>query len=147
MTAYATVADMISRFGEPQIVRLSRPDERDATAPDAVKVGTALADATALINGYIRGRYFVPVANPPKDIVRAACILARYDLAQSERSDPSEEMAKGRKDVIAWLENISRELVHLDLPAAAPAGPAVGSGPRMSDRERIMTLESLRSAG
>lgn len=141
---YATVADMIARFGETQLIRLSRPEDRTAESVDAEKVDTALADATGLINGYVRGRYMVPIAAPPEEIIRAACILARYDLAQGEHTDPSEEMSKGRKDVITWLEDIAKELVHLDLPAAAAAGPAVGSGPRMSDRPRIFTDETLR---
>ena len=141
---YATVTDMIARFGETQIIRLSRPEDLTAETVDEAKVNLALNDATAIIDGYVRGRYLVPIAVPPDSIVRAACILARYDLAQGERTDPSEEMAKGRKDVIAWLENISKELVQLDLPPAAAAGPAVGSGPRMSDRPRIFTDETLR---
>jgi phage gp36-like protein len=134
---YATVTHMIARFGETHLIRLSRPEDRTAETVDEAKVNTALADASALIDGYIRGRYFVPI--------RAACVLARYDLAQGEHMDPSEEMAKARKDVIAWLENISRELVNLDVPAARPTGTnAVGSGPRVSDRPRIVTHETLR---
>lgn len=126
------------------MIRLSRPEDRTAETVDEVKINTALTDATGVIDGYVRGRYLVPIATPPKEIVRAACILARYDLAQGEATDPSEEMAKSRKDVVTWLENIAKELIHLDVPAAAPAGAAVGSGPRMSDRERIMSLGSLR---
>ncbi len=141
---YATVADMTARFGETQMIRLSRPEDRTADTIDAVKVETAITDACAVIDGYIRGRYLVPIAAPPAEIVRAACILARYDLAQGEHTDPSDEMTKGRADVIKWLESIAKELVNLDVPAAMPAGPAVGSGPRMSDRERIMSLDSLR---
>lgn len=141
---YATVTHMIARFGETQMIRLSRPEDREATTVDEVKVNTALADASGLIDGYIRGRYLAPIASPPDEIIRAACILARYDLAQGEHTDPSEEMSKGRKDVITWLENIAKELVNLDAPVAAPAGPAVGSGPRMSDRPRIFTDDTLR---
>ena len=141
---YASVANMVSRFGTEQMIRLSRPEDRDAVDIDDTKVAIALTDATAIINGYIRGRYLVPIATPPEDIIRATCILARYDLAQGERTDPSEEMSKGRKDVISWLENIARELVNLDCPAALPAGPAVGSGPRMADRPRIFTDDTLR---
>ena len=141
---YASVANMIDRFGETQLIRLSRPEDRTATTVDENKVNTALVDATALIDGYIRGRYLVPIASPPADIIRAACILARYDLAQSEHADPSEEMGKGRKDIITWLENIAKELITLDVPRAEAEGPAVGSGPRMSDRERIFTVDSLR---
>lgn len=141
---YATVTDMIARFGETQIIRLSRPEDRTAEAVDEEKVNTAIRDASALIDGYIRGRYFAPIATPPAEIVRATCILARYDLAQGEQTDPSEEMSKARKDIISWLENIAKELVNLDVPAAAPAGPAVNSGPRMSDRPRIFSDDSLR---
>lgn len=141
---YATVTDMIARFGETHMIRLSRPEDRTAQTVDAVKIETALADVSAVIDGYIRGRYLVPVAAPPAEIVRAACVLARYDLAQGEHMEPSDEMTAARKDVIGWLENVSRELVNLDIPAALPAGPAVGSGPRMSDRPRIVTHETLR---
>lgn len=141
---YATVSDMIARFGETQILRLSNPENRETEIVDEAKVNIALGDASVLIDGYIRGRYLVPIAVPPADIVRATCILARYDLSDTERSSPSDEMSKGRADVIKWLEAISKELVNLDIPVAAPAGPAVGSGPRMSDRERIMSLDSLR---
>ncbi len=141
---YASVNDMIARFGETQMIRLSRPEDRVATTVDNVKVETALSDATSLINDYIRGRYLVPIATPPESVVRAACILARYDLAQGEHTDPSEEMSKGRKDIITWLENIARELVNLDVALALSEGPAVGSGPRMSDRDRIFTRDTLR---
>ncbi len=141
---YATVADMIARYGETQIIRLSQPEDRTAETVDEAKVNTALSDAGDIVDGYIRGRYHVPVAVPPDSIVRATCVLARYDLAQGEHTSPSDEMASARKDTITWLENIAKELVHLDIPAAAPAGPAVGSGPRMSDRDRFMSLDTLR---
>jgi phage gp36-like protein len=142
---YATVSDMIARFGDTQIIRLSRPEDRTAETVDEDKVNVALADATALIDGYIRGRYFVPIAVPPAEIVRAACVLARYDLADNERSSPSEEMSKGRADVIKWLEQISKELVNLDVPRAHVTGTdQVGSGPRITDRGRVFSQETLR---
>lgn len=142
---YATVTDMIARFGETQIIRLSQPEDRTAETVDQEKVNTALADASAVIDGYIRGRYFVPIAAPPAEIVRATCILARYDLSDTERSSPTEEMSKGRADVIKWLEAISKELVHLDVPRALVTGTdQVGSGPRISDRARVFSQDTLR---
>jgi len=136
---------MIARYGETQMIRLSRPEDRTAETVDEVKVNTALSDASDIINGYIRGRYHVPVAVPPDSIIRATCALARYDLAQGEATTPSDEMTAARKDTITWLENIAKELVNLDIPAAQPTGhDAVGSGPRMSDRDRFMSLDTLR---
>lgn len=142
---YATVTDMIARFGETQILRLSQPEDRTAETVDEEKVNIALADASAVIDGYIRGRYFVPIVAPPAEIVRATCVLARYDLSDTERSSPTEEMSKGRADIIKWLESISKELVNLDVPRAPVTGTdQVGSGPRISDRGRVFSQDTLR---
>lgn len=141
---YATVTHMIARFGETQMIRLSRPEDREATTVDEVKVNTALADASGVIDGYIRGLYQVPLASPPDEIIRAACILARYDLAQGEHTDPSEEMSKGRKDVIAWLRDIAQEVVRLNVPVAVPVAQELGMGARITDRPRIFTDDTLR---
>jgi phage gp36-like protein len=135
---------MTARFGATQMIRLSNQEDRTADTVDEDKVNRALADATSTIDDYVRGRYLVPIATPPDSIVRAACILARYDLAQGEATDPSEEMSKGRKEIITWLENIAKELINLAIPVALPLGPAVGSGPRVSDRSAIFTSDSLR---
>ncbi len=141
---YATVADMIKRFGETQIIRLSRPEDRTAETVDEVKVNEALVDATSLIDGYIRGRYFAPIAQPPAEIIRAACILARYDLADGEHTSPTTEMTKSRDDVVAWLKGVANETIHLDLPLAEPTGrDNVGSGPRISDRTRLVTRDNF----
>ena len=142
---YATVTDMIARFGETQIIRLSQPEDRTAETVDEDKVNIALADASAVIDGYIRGRYSVPIVAPPAEIVRATCIRARYDLSDPERSSPTDEMGKGRADVIKWLEAISKELVNLDVPRALVTGTdQVGSGPRISDRGRVFSQDTLR---
>jgi phage gp36-like protein len=135
---------MVARFGEVQIRRLSKPEDRDSEVIDDTRVETALADATEVINSYIRGRYQVPLATPPKDVVRATCIIALHDLAQSERSSPTEEMEKNYKLTIDWLRDIAKELLNLDAPPAESVGPNPGSGARMSDRVPIFTYDSLR---
>lgn len=139
---YATVANMIERFGETQIIRLSRPEDHAAVTVDATKVDTAIGDASAVIDSYIRGRYTVPIATPPAEIIRAACTLARYDLAQGENTDPSEEMAKSRKEVMDWLMGISKGHIHLEVPASSAA--PTGSGAQTSDRTSLFNTDSLR---
>lgn len=140
--AYATVQAMVDRFGETEMIRLSRPEDRAATTVLAAKVELAVADASALIDDYLRARYLTPIATPPESVVRAACVLARYDLAKGERTEPTEQMRLDRKEVIAWLEGVSAGRVHLDAP---PAGQAGGSGgARISDRPAAFSNSSLR---
>lgn len=146
-TMYATVTDMIARFGETHLLRLSNPEDRTAETVNAVRVEQALGDATAMIEGYLRGYYAIPVAVPPADLVRATCVLARYELAQGEHVTPSDDMEKGRDEVLKWLRDIAARRVHLDAPLAEGAtGSKVGSGPRYSDRPRDFTYNTLRGA-
>ena len=141
---YASVSDMVARFGETQILRLSNPEDREAEEIGDLRVERHLADATEVINSYIRGRYAVPIASPPADIVRATCIIALHDLAQGERVSPSDEMEKNYKAVITWLEQIARELINIDAPPAEGGGANPGTGARMSDRPRTFAYDTLR---
>lgn len=67
---YATIADLNARFDEPQLLRLG----------DANKQTQALRDASVLIDGYIGGRYTLPINNPPAVLTGLCCDVARYLL-------------------------------------------------------------------
>lgn len=140
--SYATVQDMVARFGEPEVLRLSEPEDRAAEEINVAKVEVALADAAGLIDDYLRGRYVIPITSPQDSIVRAACVLARYDLAKGERTEPTEQMRLDRKEVIGWLESIAEGLIALDAPRAGNAGK--GSAPRISDRRPAFSDHQLR---
>jgi len=131
--SYATVADMIDRFGMTEMIRLSEQEDRTATVVDNVKIQTALDDASVLADTYLRSRYKLPVAIPPRDLVRAICHLARFDLAQGARTEPTEQMRLSRKDIIVWLENIAGNKINIDAPSIG-GGTDASHGARTSDR-------------
>lgn len=142
---YAKVDDMIARFGKVQMVRLSQPEDHAIEEPDAARIEMALTGASALIDSYISGRYRTPIIAPTADLVRACCIIARHDLADSERTSPSDEMIKAKDEVIRWLELVAKDIVHLGHPKAGENSHlATGSGPRVSDRANIMTSRTLK---
>ena len=127
---YSSIADMVARFGEAELVRLTTPLGADRVAIDGVRVAQALTDASGLIDSYLRRRYAVPLAAPPAEVTRAAAVLARYDLAFGPDRAPTEETRLARKDVVSWLDGIAAGSVTLD--GAVPAGEA--SYARTSDR-------------
>ena len=129
--AYATVSDMVSRFGEVELIRLTTPEGQDATAIDVVAVDRALTEASATIDTYLRQRYQVPMDLAPPEIARATCMLARYDLSLGENREPSEQTRLARKEAIDWLTLIAGGKVLLDLAEIA-AGD--NSYAQMSDR-------------
>jgi phage gp36-like protein len=118
--AYATVADMIERFGQVELIRLTTPADQDMDTVQAEPVERALEDASAVIDGYLRRRYQVPLDLVPAEIRRAACHLARYDLSMGDNREPPEQTVTARKDTVAWLKQVSDGTVLLPLAEVAP---------------------------
>lgn len=119
--AYAVVRDMIDRFGQTEMVRLTTPADQDLDGVVMPVAEAKLDDASALIDSYVGKRYRVPMDVAPQVIVRAACILARYDLATGEQREPTEQMRLQRQETIAWLRDIANGNVVLELDEVAPS--------------------------
>jgi phage gp36-like protein len=119
MPAYATVSDMITRFGETEMIRLTTPSGQAMDAVVMAPAETALADASALIDTYLRKRYLVPLDIVPSEINVTACHLARYALAHGEDKQPSEQMKVARDEAVRWLGDVSRGITLLDLTEVA----------------------------
>lgn len=132
--AYATAADMVARFGEEEMIRLSSQDGALTAAPNGAVIQVALDDATAVIESHLRTRYLLPLNPVPREVVRCCCILARCDLAQGGGKAPSDEMRRERNDALAWLRDMASSEGKLDAPPAATAAAA-----RVTDRERLFT--------
>jgi phage gp36-like protein len=119
MPAYACVQDMITRFGETEMIRLTTPSGQDMDAVIIEKAEAALADASAFIDTFLRKRYEVPLDIVPPEIGRACGILARYDLYLGEDKQPSEQVKITRDETVRWLERIALGQVLLDLTEVA----------------------------
>lgn len=131
--AYATVQDMIGRFGETEMLRLSSVDGVLPETVNAAPVEQAIADADGIIDSYLRKRYRVPLAPVPQVITRASCILARYDLSVGGDRDPADQVKNDRKDIVAWLTQLANGTATLEGVAPIEAS----SSAQTSDRERM----------
>lgn len=130
---YATVTDMIGRFGETEMLRLSSVDGVLPDTVNAVPVEQAIADADGIIDSYLRKRYAVPLSPVPQVVTRASCILARYDLSVGGDREPAEQVKNDRKDIVAWLTQIATGAVTLE-----DVAPVLStSAGRTQDRERM----------
>jgi phage gp36-like protein len=76
--SYATVTELITRFGEAELIQLT--DRDGGGAINQAVVAAALTDADALINGYVSARYTVPLSPVPPVITKIAADIARYTL-------------------------------------------------------------------
>jgi phage gp36-like protein len=137
---YATVQDMVDRWGQTEMIRLTTPDGTEMTTLDAAAIERAIAEASAVVDSYLRRRYAAPLAAAPYEIRRAVCVIARYDLSHGENREPGEQVRLQKKEVLDWLGEIAAGRVLLDLEEVQSGEdsyaqvstrvPAYGSGPR-----------------
>lgn len=114
--SYATLADMVARYGQRELVELTDPERVESIDVDAVE--RALADAGAEMDGYLAVRYALPIESVPEVLTRLCCDLARYHLYRESVTD----LVKQRRDaVIQSLRDIASGRLTLGLPAAAQA--------------------------
>lgn len=100
---YATQADLVAQFGEREVMALA--DRDNLGTIDAGLVASALDDASAEIDGYLVGRYIVPLTAVSRLIVTYCCDIARYRLSGATVTEV-ETVRNRYKDALRFLEGV-----------------------------------------
>lgn len=108
--SYATPTDLDERYGASLITRLSDKDNTGVRVDTVIEC--ALEDADVVIDGFLDGRYPLPLATVPRVLVRLATSLARYHL---EEACASERAIDDYKMAIKMLEKIGKGELSLGL--------------------------------
>jgi phage gp36-like protein len=134
---YATQSDMTDRFDEQEIIELT--DRTGAGVVNATVLGKALADADALIDGYLAARYTLPLTYTPAILVGPAADIARFRLWDDRAT---EEVRQRYEDAMAMLKLISQGVVVLP-PDVNGVLPVNAVGMDYYSQERVFTAETL----
>lgn len=130
---YATPDNMLSRFGEQDLTLLT---EREDCVPGEINLALleqALRDASAEIDGYIAGRYVLPLTTVPAVLERNCCDIARYFLYGDKAP---EQVEKRYAAVVKFLTAVSKGDISLGL---ATTGETAGQS------ELTVSIESAGS--
>jgi phage gp36-like protein len=119
--SYATQADLISRYGETEIIQLS--DRANTGAIDAAVVADKIADADAEIDAYLAARYTLPLQTIPTVLKRIACDIARYHLYDNRAT---EDVIRRYKAATDFLTAVAKGTVSIGVDSA-------GTEPTSSD--------------
>jgi phage gp36-like protein len=133
--SYAVAQDMINRYPNRDLVQLTNEDPTATTVNDT-PITQALEDASAEIDGYIEGRFALPLTDPPAVLNRLATDIAMYRL-QSLR--PLHDLADARKryeDALAVLTRVADGELTLGLSADNMEPPLAAE-----------TVETVKSPG
>ena len=134
--SYATQQDLIDRYGEQEVIQLTDRADPPAETIDAAVVAKALADAGAMIDGYLGGRYTLPLATVPPVLTGYAGDIARYRLYGDAAPDRVE---KAYRDAIRFLEMVAAGKISLGAGA-----PAVAGAPEYVSPGRMFTHDTLK---
>lgn len=93
MLTYLTEDDLRARYPNDWSL-LNDPDS----------VGAAIADAVAEAEGYLAGRYVLPLPDVPPVLTGKLCDMARYRLWREEASP---EVQQRYRDAVSWLKDLS----------------------------------------
>lgn len=101
---YAIRQNMIDRFGEDELIQLT--DREGLGEINTTVLDRSLADAGAVINGFLAARYPLPLSAPvPTVLELLECDIARYFL----HDDRATEQVENRyKDAIGLLRDVSK---------------------------------------
>lgn len=111
--AYATLDDLVARYGEDELVSLT--DVNRSGAINVGVLGQAIADADSEIDSHLAVRYSLPLATVPTALKRIACDITRYRLYDDRAP---EEIRKRYEDTVRWLAAVANGSVSLGLPPA-----------------------------
>lgn len=120
---YASLRDLIDRFGEDELIQLTDRAAQATGVIDDTVVDRALGDADQLIDGYLGGRYALPLDPTPELVVKIACDVARFHL-HADR--PTDTVKEAYKEAVRLLERMQSGTIRLQAAGiathAAPAG-------------------------
>ena len=137
---YATVADMVVRFTELEMIQLTDLVNIPPSTVDEASVEVKLADAAAVIDGYVGQVYKLPLRGcmlppvqpgdapnfaPPPVLTRLTCDIARYFLYSDLA--PEHEVAIRYKSALKELDSMVNGKTLLSCPYGGSAGELVGS--------------------
>ena len=138
--SYASLAQMTERFGTALLVYLTDRATVPTGVINSVVVDRALVEADAMIDGYLAGRYKLPLAATPPLLADIAQVVAIWKLHNSE---PDPKITKDYDLALRSLRDIASGTVRI--PGAAGVEPESSgeSGARITDRERPLTAENM----
>ena len=131
---YCTQQDLEQAFGAETIALLLDRDGNGAADTGALDDAVAYVDAK--IDGYLIGKYQVPLTMPLAIITGIACDLVRYRLSPDKASEiVTERHEQAHRD----LAGIASGIIRLDAATSSPQGLGV----EYTERERTFTDETL----
>ncbi|ENO98600.1 hypothetical protein C667_02808 [Thauera phenylacetica B4P] len=161
---YATLADMVTRFGQTELVQLTDTLHRPPSTIDTTRVQIAIHDAQMEVDSAIGRIYRLPLAGcvrppvppatepsvvAPPQLTRLTCDIARYFLYDD--AAPENEVVRRYKQARATLDDLASGTLQLACPWGGSPGELIAADAQSGSAEvydffapRQITDDALR---
>ncbi|MCL4492330.1 MAG: DUF1320 domain-containing protein [Nitrospirae bacterium] len=130
---YCTLDDLKKAIPESSIIQLT--DDAGLGVVDQAKVDDAIAYADQLIDGYLRGRYTLPLSTVPGLIKTLSVDLAIFHLYGRKSDDEFPDAVMARyKNAIKLLEQIQKGLISLGIETSTTGTGSYKTNKTSDDR-------------
>ena len=137
---YSTLASLTDRYGEAPLVALTDRGPVPLGVVDMAVVNRALADADAVIDGYLGVRYALPLVTIPPLIADLAATISFWKLHVYE---PDPKLKADYDAAMRSLRDIAQGLIRIPAAGVEPATPD-GNDVYFTEPERPMTAEKMK---
>jgi phage gp36-like protein len=141
--SYATAQDMINRYPNRDLVQLTNEDPTATTVND-VPITQALADASAEIDGYIEGRFALPLIDPPAVLNRLTTDIAMYRMQSLRPLHDLEDARKRYEDAVSMLAKVAAGELTLGLAADGDEPQLAGAVEAVQGPDRVFNRRKLK---
>jgi phage gp36-like protein len=134
---YATVADLRDRLGLARLTQLTDIEDPATGVPNDAVAQRALEDASAEIDGYLIGRYALPLAAAPAVLRVHALTIAHYRLLGHTADEATQADYKATRSYLMAVAEGKVSLMPADqAPPASGAGAVLfNAGQKVMARE------------
>ena len=136
---YLTREELLAYMPRRAAIELTCDDPYNMPdSPDMAVIDEALESASELIDGYLRGRYSLPLAETPTVLRDLARVIARYRLYERRpEADLPEPVAETYGAAVRTLEQIRNGRITLGVLETAAPQPETGEH-RLHARRQFM---------
>lgn len=143
--AYCEQSDLEQRLTLERLIELT-DDAVPPTAVDADVLGAAIADASEIVDGYLRDRYVLPLSPVPGLIRRIVADLVAYDLwgrRPEAKGEAPKTLEKAHDRALRLLHEIQTGHVTLGVAAGQPDPVPHTTGISVNHRRRLFGDDTL----
>ena len=138
--SYCTLQQLKDRYSETLLVEVSDRGAVSTGMIDEALITRAIADADALIDGYLKGRYALPLAAVPPLVTDLSLTIAIY---KAHANVAAEKIRQDYLDALKLLAQISAGTVRLDVAGVEPAASGA-SDVRTNEPERPLSAATMK---